>query len=38
MTHTAIQEADDDRCDAYWGAQVTDDEYHVAPIEKHAPR
>jgi quercetin dioxygenase-like cupin family protein len=27
MTHTAIQEADDDRCDAYWGNHVTDDEY-----------
>jgi quercetin dioxygenase-like cupin family protein len=31
MTHTAIQEADDDRCDAYWGAHVTDDEYLAAP-------
>lgn len=28
MTHLAIQEADDDRVDAYWGDQVTDEQYH----------
>lgn len=27
MTHLAIQEADDDRVDAYWGMHVTDAEY-----------
>lgn len=29
MTHTAIQEADDDQCDAYWGNHVTDEEYRA---------
>jgi len=31
MTHLAIQEADDDRIDAYWGDHVTDPEYLAAP-------
>jgi quercetin dioxygenase-like cupin family protein len=29
MTHLAIQEADDDRNDVYWGAHVTDEEYRL---------
>jgi hypothetical protein len=28
MTHLAIQEADDDWEDVYWGENVTDEEYH----------
>ena len=33
MTPTAIQEADDARCDAYWGAHVTNDEYHAQAVD-----
>jgi quercetin dioxygenase-like cupin family protein len=29
MTHLAIQEADDDCNDVYWGEHVTDDEYRL---------
>jgi len=29
MTHLAIQEADDDGIDAYWGEHTTDDEYQA---------
>lgn len=31
MTHIALQEADDDRIDAYWREQVDDQTYHSAP-------
>jgi quercetin dioxygenase-like cupin family protein len=35
MTHLALQEADDEGTAAYWGEQVTDEEYLAEPIGPH---